>query len=270
MFPPPVRWTGPASHDSRHAPSANAAAMRTRRHYDAAGAHCGLRGNRHPIRPCGAPKTAAMTNPNPERTLSDTALLIVDVQNDFCPDGALPVPEGDRVVPVINRYIEQVLAAGGPIIASRDWHPPGTRHFRAAGGPWPPHCVQGTGGAAFHARLDLPTRAVIVTKGDNPRDDGYSAFDGRDPSGRPLADVLKERNVQKVLVGGLATDYCVRASTLDALRHGFRAIILLDAMRGIDLKDGDVARAIDEMIRAGARTATLATIGQELEHEVRA
>jgi len=197
--------------------------------------------------------------------LSDTALLIVDVQNDFCPGGALPVPEGDRVIPVINRYIEEILAGGGDIIASRDWHPPGTRHFRAAGGPWPPHCVQGTGGAAFHPRLELPTRAVIITKGDNSRDDGYSAFDGTDPSAQPLADILRQRNVQKLLVGGLATDYCVRASTLDALRHGFTTVILLDAMRGIDLKDGDVARALDEMIRAGARTATLASIAEEVE-----
>jgi nicotinamidase/pyrazinamidase len=195
--------------------------------------------------------------------LADTALLIVDVQNDFCPGGALPVPDGDRVVPVLNRYIEQVQADGGDIIASRDWHPPGTRHFRAAGGPWPPHCVQGTGGAAFHARLDLPTRAIIITKGDNPRDDGYSAFDGADPQGRPLLDVLREKHVHKLLVGGLATDYCVRASVLDALRNGFDVVILLDAIRGIDLKDGDVARALDEMIRAGARTATLATAGQE-------
>jgi nicotinamidase/pyrazinamidase len=196
--------------------------------------------------------------------LARSALLVVDVQNDFCPGGALPVPEGDRVVPVLNQYVEAVRRSGGDVFASRDWHPSGTKHFRAAGGPWPPHCVQGTGGAAFHARLDLPTHAVIITKGDNPRDDGYSAFDGVDPSGRPLLEVLRERHIDRLLVGGLATDYCVRASVLDGLRHGFDLVLLLDAVRGIDLKDGDVARALDEMLRAGARTATLATVAGEL------
>jgi nicotinamidase/pyrazinamidase len=196
--------------------------------------------------------------------MADTALLIIDVQNDFCPGGLLPVPEGDSVVPVINRYVEQVRQAGGVIYASRDWHPLNTRHFRAAGGPWPPHCVQGTGGAAFHPRLELPTAATVITKGDNALDDGYSAFDGRDPQGQLLNDSLHARGIRRLLVGGLATDYCVRASALDGLKNGFDVVLLLDAIRGIELKEGDVARALDTMIRAGARTATLESVPQEL------
>lgn len=197
--------------------------------------------------------------------MADQALLIIDVQNDFCPGGALPVPDGDRVVPVLNRYVEKVRQAGAPVYASRDWHPPATRHFLAGGGPWPPHCVQNTAGAAFHPRLDLPTDAVIITKGDNPNDDGYSAFDGHDPDGRRLLDSLKTQGVRTLLIGGLATDYCVRASALDARKHGFDVVLLLDAMRGIERKDGDVARAVDEMLRAGARTATLESVNTELE-----
>jgi len=203
---------------------------------------------------------------DPRRTsVTGTALLIIDLQNDFCPGGLLPVPQGDSVVPVINRYIEQVSAAGGAVYASRDWHPLNTKHFRAAGGPWPPHCVQGTGGAAFHPRLELPVDAIIITKGDNPRDDGYSAFDGTDADGRSLMASLRARGITRLLVGGLATDYCVRASALDARKHGFDTVLLLDAMRGIELKEGDVARALDAMLRAGARTATLESVPLELQ-----
>jgi nicotinamidase/pyrazinamidase len=199
--------------------------------------------------------------------MAGTALLIIDVQNDFCPGGLLPVPEGDRVVPLMNRYIAQTRQAGGAIYASRDWHPQGTRHFLANGGPWPPHCVQGTSGAAFHPRLELPQDAIIITKGDNARDDGYSAFDGLDAQGRSLQASLRERGLARLLVGGLATDYCVRASVLDARSNGFDVVLLLDAIRGIELKEGDVARALDAMLRAGARTATLETVHLELKPE---
>jgi nicotinamidase/pyrazinamidase len=193
----------------------------------------------------------------------NSALLIIDVQNDFCPGGALAVPGGDRVVPVLNRYIEKALAAGGTVCASRDWHPPDTRHFAARGGPWPPHCVQGTPGAAFHAGLALPAGALIVTKGDNPRDHGYSAFDGTTDDGRGLAAALCAAAVDRVLIGGLATDYCVLNSALDARKRGFDTVLLLDAIRGIDLREGDVARALDRMLRAGVGTATLETVGTD-------
>jgi nicotinamidase/pyrazinamidase len=188
------------------------------------------------------------------------ALLVVDVQNDFCPGGALPVPDGDRVVPVLNAYIERFTAAGYPVFASRDWHPPQTKHFREWGGPWPPHCVQETEGAAFHRALRLPADAVVVTKGTDPEDDGYSAFEGKDEAGTRLGEVLRERGVTRLFVGGLATDYCVGASARDALRAGFEVVLLLDAMRGIDVEPGDVARALDGLLRAGARTATLETV----------
>lgn len=192
--------------------------------------------------------------------MAGSALLVVDVQNDFCPGGALPVENGDRVVPVLNEYARRVAANGGPVYLSRDWHPPETHHFKAAGGPWPPHCVRDTAGAAFHPDLEPPAGATVITKGDNALDDGYSAFEGHDEAGADLASALRSDGVSTLLVGGLATDYCVRASVIDALENGFEAVLLLDAIRGIDAKQGDVARALDEMLRAGATTATLETI----------
>ena len=192
--------------------------------------------------------------------MSNSALLLVDVQNDFCPGGALPVPEGDRVVPVLNTYLSKFAQHGAPIFASRDWHPTVTRHFRDQGGPWPPHCIAQSEGAAFHPQLELPSRTAVLTKGTNPEDDGYSAFEAADQAGRKLDDVLRDGDVARLYVGGLATEYCVRASVLDGLKAGLDVVVLLDAVRGIDVKDGDVARALDEMLRAGARTATLETI----------
>jgi nicotinamidase/pyrazinamidase len=197
--------------------------------------------------------------------VQNKALLIVDVQNDFCPGGALPVPEGDRVVPVLNAYAERFARAGQPVFASRDWHPEVTKHFKAQGGPWPPHCVAESRGAAFHPQLKLPREASVLTKGTDPEDDGYSAFEAADPQGRNLAGALQQQHVESLYVGGLATEYCVRASVLDGLKNGLDVVVLLDAVRGIDVQAGDVARALDEMLRAGARTATLATIEQELE-----
>lgn len=196
--------------------------------------------------------------------MSAHALLMVDVQNDFCPGGALAVPEGDEVVPVLNRYIARFRAAGAPVLASRDWHPPRTSHFREEGGPWPPHCVQETGGAAFHPELDVDDVAV-VTKGADPGDHGYSAFEGETADGEDLAGRLRREGVRRVYIGGLATDYCVRATVLDAAREGFEPVLLIDAVRGIDVEEGDIERALEEMQRAGARTATLDRIEGMLE-----
>lgn len=193
------------------------------------------------------------------------ALLIVDVQNDFCPGGALAVPEGDRVVAVLNRYIEAFAARDLPVYASRDWHPAETRHFKDSGGPWPPHCVADTEGASFHPDLALPAGAEVVSKGTDPEDDGYSAFEAHLEDGTALPASLEGRGVKRLFIGGLATDYCVRASVLDAARQGFRPVLLLDAIRGIDVEEGDQAAAMDEMIRAGATTATLRSLEQELE-----
>lgn len=185
------------------------------------------------------------------------ALVIVDVQNDFCPGGALPVPEGDKVVPVLNKYLEIFQKEDLPVYASRDWHPKKTRHFKAFGGLWPPHCVQGTKGAEFHLNLKLPSETIILTKGEDPNEDSYSGFDAQAKGKKPFAKSLKENGIEHIYVGGLATDYCVKATVLDALKQGFNVTVLADAIRGVDVKPGDSINAIQEMKRAGADTAVL-------------
>lgn len=182
-----------------------------------------------------------------------SALLVVDVQKDFCRGGALAVPEGDRVVPALNRHIAEARSKGWPIYASRDWHPPVTRHFRPYGGEWPPHCVQDTTGADFHDDLRLPASAIVISKGQDPDRPGYSAFDGYTPSGRALLSDLQEKQIDHLYVGGLATDYCVKHSVLDALRAGLQVTVLDDAIAGVDVTAGDSTRAIAEMKEAGAQ-----------------
>ncbi len=174
------------------------------------------------------------------------ALLIVDVQNDFCPGGALAVPEGDAVVPVLNRWIAEAENRRVPVFASRDWHPSNHVSFKERGGPWPPHCVQGTAGAAFHPDLKLPRDAQIISKAVDPEADSYSAFGGTD-----LADRLRRAHVKNVWIGGLAQDYCVRATALDAIREGFRVHVITDATRAVNVKAGDGDRALDEIREAG-------------------
>ncbi|MBI3048166.1 MAG: nicotinamidase [Acidobacteria bacterium] len=181
-----------------------------------------------------------------------SALLIVDVQKDFCPGGALAAPEGDRVVRPLNRYIDQAVAHGWPIYASRDWHPPVTRHFRQYGGEWPVHCVEHTAGAEFHPGLRLPPSTIVVSKGQSPEKPGYSAFEGYTPAGRTLGDDLRERQIEHLYVGGIATDYCVKHSVLDARRAGLDVTVLADAIAGVDVQPGDSARALEQMRAAGA------------------
>lgn len=183
----------------------------------------------------------------------NTALLIVDVQNDFCPGGALAVNEGDQVISPLNRVAQAIAQRGGLVLASRDWHPRETKHFAAFGGKWPVHCVQGTHGAAFHPDLRLPDGAIIISKGTGSEDDGYSAFEGRAEDGRTLHEILQAHGVKRLLVGGLATDYCVRASVLDALKHGYEVIVLTDAIRGVNLQPEDSENALREMQAAGAQ-----------------
>ncbi len=192
---------------------------------------------------------------------SSDALIVIDLQNDFCPGGSLAVAGGDGVVPVLNRYIERFTRAKLPVFATRDWHPENTRHFKTHGGLWPPHCIQGTRGAEFRADLALPDDAIVVSAGMGSDEEGYSGFDGRDQRGVPLNDALRARGVERVFVGGLATDYCVKETILDALRHGFKAVLLEDAVRGVNLRPDDSQRAIAEMIRAGASTLTLGILG---------
>jgi nicotinamidase/pyrazinamidase len=183
--------------------------------------------------------------------------LIVDVQNDFCPGGALQITDGDRVVEPINRAAQLFAAAGLPVLASRDWHPPDTRHFREFGGVWPVHCVQGTPGAAFHPDLRLPEGTIVLSKGINPELDGYSAFEGITADGRMLADLLRELQVRKLYISGLATDYCVLCTAREALRSGLEVTVLTDAVAGVDIIPGASADAIEEMEKAGAQLATV-------------
>ena len=197
--------------------------------------------------------------------MPDKALLIVDLQNDFCPGGALGVKGGDEIIPVLNEYADRFARAGLPVYASRDWHPRQTRHFKQLGGPWPPHCVQHTPGAEFHRDVRLPPGTRIVAKGTDPEDHGYSAFEAKDDRGRLLGESLRESGVRHLYIGGLATDYCVKETTLDALREGMDVVILEDGIRGIDVNAGDVDNALKTMAGAGARTATLQTIGNELK-----
>ena len=181
-----------------------------------------------------------------------SALLIVDVQNDFCPGGALAVAHGDSVVAPLNRHIALAVAQGIPVYASRDWHPASTSHFKPYGGPWPVHCVEMTQGAAFHPDLCLPGSNIVITKGEQPDRPGYSVFEGHTSEGKPFLTDLLEREIGRLRVGGLATDYCVRASVLDALAEGFEVSLLGDAIAGVDLDKGDSERAISEMRAAGA------------------
>ncbi len=176
------------------------------------------------------------------------ALIVVDVQYDFLPGGALAVPDGDAVIPVLNEWLAAAAAGGAPVVASRDWHPPHHISFRERGGPWPPHCVQGTRGAAFPPELALPEDAVIVSKGTDPDRDAYSAFQG-EPE---LAPLLRERGVHTLYVGGLALDYCVRATVLDGLQAGFAVHLIRAATRAVNVQPGDDRRALDEMRQAGA------------------
>jgi nicotinamidase/pyrazinamidase len=193
------------------------------------------------------------------------ALLIVDVQNDFCPGGALAVTGGDQVVPVLRRLAARFAALGLPVYASRDWHPPESTHFAAQGGDWPVHCVQGTDGARIREDLELPRSAAIVTKGQGINDQGYSALVG-DVAGRgSLLEDLHARGVNHVYVGGLATDYCVRHSVLDALQQGFSVTVLTDAVRAVNMTADDGNRALDEMRTAGATLATSSTVLGEHE-----
>ncbi len=182
-------------------------------------------------------------------------MLVVDVQLDFCPGGALAAEGGARILPALNRLLAVAHATGVPVYASRDWHPPVTRHFRAYGGAWPPHCVQGTAGAAFHPDLALPDDVVVISKGDDPDRPGYSAFDGRTGEGRSFLADLGARGIDRLYVAGIATDYCVKASVLDARRAGLDVTVVADAVAGIEAHPGDVARAFAEMSEAGAEIA---------------
>ena len=176
------------------------------------------------------------------------ALVVVDFQNDFAPGGALAVPDGDAIAP----RVQELIASGrfDLVVATRDWHPPDHGSFAEQGGPWPPHCVQGTPGAELHPSVPRDRVDVVLDKGQDPGTDGYSAFDGTD-----LAALLRERGVDRITLVGLATDYCVKNTALDALREGFEVAVDREGVRGIDVEPGDVERAIAEVTAAGGQVA---------------
>lgn len=183
------------------------------------------------------------------------AILIVDTQRDFCPGGALPVPGGDAVVPALNEYIKIFREAGAAIYATRDWHPPNHISFKEQGGTWPAHCVQNTRGAEFHPDLGLPKGTALISKATDSDKEAYSGFDGTN-----LEKELRLKGTKRVFIGGLATDYCVKSTLLDAVKLGFETVLLEDAVRGVDVKPGDSKRAIEEMVAAGAKKTTLSDL----------
>lgn len=183
----------------------------------------------------------------PNDLKASDALIVVDVQKDFCPGGALPVNRGDEIVPELNRWIELAGRSGAQVVLSRDWHPPDHMSFPERGGPWPVHCVQDTPGAEFHPDLCIPSSVEIVSKGSHPDRENYSAFDGTG-----LAERLWNRGVRRLWVGGLAQDVCVRATVLDGLEAGFEVHVLAAATRPVDVQPGDGRRALKEMQAAGA------------------
>jgi nicotinamidase/pyrazinamidase len=187
-----------------------------------------------------------------------TALVVVDVQNDFAdPGGSLYVRGGEQVVPVVNREIERARQAGAAVVYTQDWHPASTPHFQKDGGIWPVHCVQGTWGAEFHPELQV--EGEVVRKGADGGD-GYSGFTVRDPTSgeehpTELEGMLRDRGVRRVVVAGLATDYCVKETVIDAAAKGFEVNLLLDAVRAVELEPGDGERALEDVQRAGATIA---------------
>jgi nicotinamidase/pyrazinamidase len=176
------------------------------------------------------------------------ALIVVDMQQDFLPGGALGVPEGDTIIPVLNRWVRAFARAGRPVVFTRDWHPADHCSFEAQGGTWPPHCVSDTEGARFATGLELPQSVWTVSKGTHAAREAYSGFQGTELDGR-----LRQAGVERVFVGGLATDYCVKSTVEDALARGFEVFVLEEAIRPVEVSAGDGRRAIEAMRSAGAR-----------------
>lgn len=186
----------------------------------------------------------------------------MDIQNDFCPGGALPVKGGDRIIPPLNKVITEFSRSNLPVFFTRDWHPPDHTSFKARGGPWPPHCVQGTWGAELRPDLNIPPESEVVSKGQKPGFEAYSGFQGTN-----LEERLKELVVDEVFVCGLATDYCVKQTTLDALKSGFKVDVLEDCTMGVNLKPDDSRRALNEVSSKGARLLDSARVAELLTSE---
>jgi nicotinamidase-related amidase len=184
--------------------------------------------------------------------LQHAALILVDIQNDFCPGGALAVNEGDQIVPIVNRLMSRFPL----VISTQDWHPPDHVSFRERGGPWPPHCVQGTRGAELHPDLKTDTIAHYFHKASSPDTDDYSEFAGKDERGRTLDQVLRDPGTRKLYVVGLATDYCVLETVLDGLKLGYEVFAVRDAMRAVNVNSADGEQALKKMSDSGATLVT--------------
>ncbi len=191
------------------------------------------------------------------------ALIIVDLQRDFCPGGALPVARGDEVVKPLNNMIRLFDDEDRPVIFTRDWHPRNHSSFKEFGGIWPPHCVQHTRGAEFHPALRVPKKAMIINKATNPKIDAYSGFQGTE-----LAEILMERGVVEVFVGGLATDYCVKNTVVDGLKNNFITHVLTDCIRGVNVRPTDSAAALREMVSGGAKKITSEALAKRFGRRV--
>lgn len=176
------------------------------------------------------------------------ALIVIDMQNDFLPGGRLAVAGGDDIIPQLNRYLAYFTQRHLPVFATRDWHPPDHCSFQAQGGPWPPHCIAGSDGAAFHPALELPAATYIISKATARESDAYSGF-----SGTQLDELLQSLHIRRVFTGGVATEYCVFHTVKDALRLQYTAFVLEDAIRAIDRQPGDGQRALREMMQLGAQ-----------------
>ena len=182
----------------------------------------------------------------------DSALILVDIQNDFCPGGALAVNEGDRIVPIVNRLISEFPL----VISTQDWHPANHISFKQQGGPWPPHCVQGTQGAQLRPDLNTDTISYYFRKASSPDKDAYSEFEGKDEQGRSLGEALKRHGVNKLYVVGLATDYCVLETVLDGIKYGYEVYPVIDAMRAVNVDPDDGEKALRKMADNGAHLVT--------------
>jgi nicotinamidase/pyrazinamidase len=191
------------------------------------------------------------------------ALVVVDLQNDFCPGGAIPVKEGDKIVAPINELAAAFEESGLPVVFTRDWHPKDHCSFKARGGPWPPHCVQGTPGADFNPSLRIPQDAIVISKGTNRDRDAYSGFQETE-----LAERLRQVGASELYVAGLATDYCVKNTVLDALNLGFRAHLITDCIRGVDVEQGDSSNAIRLMLAKGAKKVNSQDLLRKLNRRV--
>ena len=187
------------------------------------------------------------SNPKNLDLKSGDALVVVDVQNDFLPGGSLAVPGGHGIVPVLNRYIELFQSKGLPVFATRDWHPQGHSSFEEQGGPWPVHCMEGTTGSQFAPDLSLSDSIIVISKAVALENDAYSGFEGTE-----LNERLQAVGIRCLLIGGLATDYCVLNTVKDALKNGYTVLLLQDAIRAVNVKPEDGEKAVEEMIRLGA------------------